>query len=843
MRSTILLVLTTMFAAIGAPAVAAPRPAPKQSPELLDEALGGAMKGVEEIVFAERHNGRDGHWYANFGYFARSTDEKAYGRPGTRLMRLNLRTGKTAVILEDAQGSIRDPQVHYDGKRIIFAYRRAGSEHFRLYEVSVDGSGLRQVTPDAPYDDIEPAYLPDGGIVFCSSRCKRWVNCWLTQVAVLYRCDADGGNLRPISSNIEHDNTPWPLPDGRLLYMRWEYVDRSQVHYHHLWTVNPDGSAQMVYYGNMNPGIVMIDAKPIIPGPGAPPVRTNRIVSLFSPGHGRREHAGPIYVVDPDAGPDDRRFARAIPGGGDFRDPWAFSEHLFLAARGRQILLLDDRGRFRVLYESDTADVHEPRPAMTRPREKVLAQRVDTSKANGRLMLADVNVGRNMAGVTPGEIKKLLILETLPKPINYTGGMDPLSYGGTFTLERILGTVPVEPDGSAYFEVPAMRSLFFVALDANDLAVKRMQSFLTVQPGETLSCVGCHERRQEVPVANRPQAVEKPASFITPIVGVPDVLDFPRDIQPILDRHCVSCHDYRKTDKGGPRSGGVILTGDRGPMFSHSYITLTVRKQFVDGRNQPVSNYAPRVIGSAASPLMKKIAPGRFGRPLTASHHGVKLSAREVATVRLWIDSGAAYPGTYASLGSGTIGGYYENRMVEADFAWPETKAAGAVMARRCDSCHKGGVRLPHALSDETKLSFWQPRADDPQLKSSRHFMFNLSRPELSLIVLAPLSPKAGGLGMGRRAPKTGKIEKRHVVFESTDDPGYKALLAMVRRGKARLEEMGRFDMPTFRPPGPYIREMQRYGVLPATLKPGQPIDFYAADRAYWKSLWWWPEK
>ena len=165
----------------------------------------------------------------------------------------------------------------------------------------MDGSGLRQLT-DGPYDDIEPAYLPDGGIVFVSSRCRRWVNCWLTQVAVLHRCDADGSNLRALSANVEHDNTPWPLPDGRVLYQRWEYVDRSQVDYHHLWTANPDGTAQMVYYGNLHPGIVMIDAKPI---PGTP-----KVVAIFSPGHGHREHDGAITVVDPRYGPDDPRAPR-----------------------------------------------------------------------------------------------------------------------------------------------------------------------------------------------------------------------------------------------------------------------------------------------------------------------------------------------------------------------------------------------------------------------------------------------------------------------------------------------------------------------------------------------------
>ena len=222
--------------------------------------------GDKEIVFAARPVVGE-HWYANFGYYAASSDKPYFGtnklyRDGAKLYRLNLADKRLATLLDDPQGGIRDPQVHYDGGKILFAYRKGGTENYHLYEINCDGSGLRQLT-DGPFDDIEPSYLPDGGIVFVSSRARRWVNCWTTPVAVLHRCDGDGRNIRDISSNNEHDNTPWPLPDGRILYTRWEYVDRSQVNYHHLWTANPDGTGQTVYFGNLHPGVVMIDAKPI----------------------------------------------------------------------------------------------------------------------------------------------------------------------------------------------------------------------------------------------------------------------------------------------------------------------------------------------------------------------------------------------------------------------------------------------------------------------------------------------------------------------------------------------------------------------------------------------------
>jgi cytochrome c553 len=691
--------------------------------------------------------------------------------------------------------------------------------------MNMDGSGLRQITA-GEFDDFEPSYLPNGDIVFVSSRCKRWVNCWLTQVAVLHRCGPNGENLRAISSNNEQDNTPWPLPDGRILYTRWEYVDRSQVDYHHLWVANPDGTAQMNWYGNLHPGIVMIDAKPI---PGS-----DKIVASFSPGHGQSEHAGAVTIVDPKGGPDATSFAKRISRSDQFRDPWAFSEHAFMAALGPALVFLDDQGQTKEIYrlpETDIAakmELSEPRPIATRPREAVIADRVNPDAPTGSLVLADIYEGRNMKGVKRGDIRKLLVLETLPMPIHYTGGMDPISYGGTFTLERIVGTVPVEPDGSAYLELPAERSFFFVALDKDDFSVKRMQSFLTVQPGETTSCIGCHEQRTRTPASAATMttalAVRRPASRIEPIAGVPDVFDFPRDVQPVLDALCVKCHGYETSPEGGPRAGRLVLSGDRGPMFSHSYYMLTIAGLFRDGRNQARSNYDPRTLGSSASKLLTM---------LDGSHHEVRATPEQKRLLRLWIETGAAYPGTYAALGTGMIGGYAENQQVNMDSAWPTTQAGARVIEERCASCHNAPERLlPHSLSDERGVSFWQPDMADPRLMTSRHVVFNLTRPEHSPLLLAPLAKEAGGWGLCRD-PKT---KEKKTVFANTEDPGYRTLLAMCAAGKEQLEKGKRFDMPGFQPRPDWVREMTRYGVLAAGTPPDK-IDVYQTERVYWQSF------
>ena len=802
------------------PVVSSKRPPAPSVAELREKLFAGEYGKFDEIVFATRTHRRE-HWYANFGYYCYGSSYNILNRQG-RLVAYNIRTQSFRIILEDIAGSVRDPCVHYDGKQIVFSYRPGDSERYHLFTINSDGTGLKQLT-FGEYDDIEPAWLPDGDIIFVSARARRWVNCWLTQVATIYRMKPDGSDIRMLSANIEHDNTPWPLPDGRIAYMRWEYVDRRQVTFHHLWTMNPDGTQHQILQGNTYAGSVYIDAKPI---PGS-----DDIVLTDSPGHGSTEHGGFLSILSSKSGPDNRSNIRHVSNVRCF-DPWAFSPELFMATDGDEVFLMNRRGKKETLFHlpreftvfegaSDGGSrISEPRPLMPHARERILADRTDLKSKTGEFYLENVMISRSMDGVKPGTVKKLMVMESLPKPINYTGGMDPLTYGGSFTLTRQLGTVPVEDDGSAYFKVPALRSLFFIALDAEGRAIKRMQSFTQVMPGERQGCVGCHEKKTENTVrraATVSKALSRGPSEIDASGLVFDVPDFPRDVQPVLDRSCVRCHNPDK------RCGNVDLSGDHGPMFSMAYYCLVAHNQVLDGRNDSKSDWPPYARGSGGSPLMAKIS---------GKHHGATVTPADRKVIMQWLDTSAPYPGTYAALGCGSIGGYMQNKqMINNDRARRATVAAQCVIARRCDSCHKGAMRLPHTLSDENGISFWTPNWNDPRLRKwHRHLLFNLSRPEKSLFLKAPLAKEAGGFGMG----KDGKA-----VFKSTDDPDYQAILAMIQDGKNVLEKVKRFDMKGFRPPNPYLREMKRYGVLPASFDLDKdPVDPYALDRAYWALDW-----
>ena len=788
---------------------------------LADRAL-QALGGSEDIVFVVRPVYGDGHYYANFGYWSSDPNKTLHPPDGSRLGVFNLRTRRVRTILQDAQGNIRDPRVSYDGHTLLFSYRRGGEKNYHLYEMRTDGSGLRQLT-FGDWDDIDPEYLPDGGIVFVSTRCRRFVPCYHTQTALLYRMEADGSDMRLLSANNVDDNRPSILPDGRVLYTRWEYVDRAPQKFHSLWTMNPDGTDQLLLYGNTESppklftgfnDTLIIDAM-CVPG-------GDKIVAVFSR-HGIRESAGNVMLIDPKKGPDDWADARRInppveigenwtprSGFGGFRDPYPISSDCFLAARDSSIYLLGLDGATQEVYRAETM-LHDPRVVRPRLRERLVPSRCAPQKNVGQLVLANVYRGRNMGGVKPGSIKTLLVMEDLPKPVSYYSLPGALGMDGTHTLHRILGTVPVEADGSAAFEVPPLRGLFFVSLDERGLAVKRMQSYTMVMPGETQGCVGCHETRTQTISPNNGRdklmALARSPSRIAPVPNVPDVPDYVRDIQPIWNRHCIACHSVEKA------AGHVVLTNDRNEWFTQSYYALFAYRQISDSwRYDENGDHAPYGFGTGASPLMEKI---------DGAHHDARLTVTERDRVRLWIEAGATFAGTYAGYNSdacAVAGALCNTPQVRIG------KPLEPIVAKRCYTCHGSAENLGR-------------RHTKGRVNLPKHCwnLYNLSRPEKSMILLAGLPREVGGYGWCK--DKSGRPV---AVFSGTDDPDYQAILKAICAAQARQKKdaSGRPDLPGFCPNPNYVRWMKRWGILPAAFDPGKgPVDVYAADRAYWRSL------
>jgi hypothetical protein len=324
-------------------------------------------------------------------------------------------------------------------------------------------------------------------------------------------------------------------------------------------------------------------------------------------------------------------------------------------------------------------------------------------------------------------------------------------------------------------------------------------------PGEVSSCVGCHETRLETPGndvhGNLFKLTSSSPSIPKPIEGVPDIFDFPRDIQPILDRHCVECHNNDRTE------GNVNLSPDFGPIYQYSYLTLSRQRLLGDNRNRAMSDFEPYEIGTKASKLLQLI---------DERHEGVELSPQEIKMLRYWVEVGANFSGTYAANYAGVVGYHYNFGYTSHDEHWPETHALTEVIERRCTECHNTDNRrkLPHSISDNNA-------------NYSRLLIFNLSHPEQSRILTGPLAEAAGGKEKCVRA-----------VFESTDDPDYQTMLAGINRAVRYIEEeSNRFTMYPFVPHRSYAREMIRYGVLPPDHDLKSPLDPYATDLRYWELM------
>jgi formylglycine-generating enzyme required for sulfatase activity len=579
---------------------------------------------------------------------------------------------------------VGDVDLHFDADRLLFS---SIGEHnkWHVFEINTDGTGRRQVTPSLPdVHNYDACYLPDGGIVFASTASMAAVPCvnGSTRVANFYRLETNGA-VRQLCFDQEHNWCPTMLESGRVLYLRWEYTDTPHSHDRVLFSMNPDGTEQMEFYGSNSywPNSLFY-ARPIPGHPskfvgivgghhGVP--RMGELV-LFDAARGRREAAGAIQRIPghgkPVASTSDPRYESTLivdnlvdASWPKFLHPYPLSDKYFLAACQPTpqslwgIYLVDVFDNLVLLKQEPGYALLEPLPLRRTVRPPLIPPKVDLTRDDAVVHLADVYAGDGLQGIPRGTVKKLRLISYHFLYPGMGGPQGVVGMEGPWDIKRILGTVPVAPDGSAVFRVPANTPIAVQPLDAHGKALQLMRSWFTAMPGEVLSCVGCHESQSSAPpavMAGLP--IESPAqSFLTanrppaeiePWYGPPRGFNFEREVQPVLDKYCVGCHDggrsfdlrglERITDYTSVYHYGAHDAGH----FSTSYVAL---HRFVrrPGLESDYHMLMPMEFHADTTQLVQLLDKG---------HYNVKLDAESWDRLITWIDLNAPYHGTWTEI-------------------------------------------------------------------------------------------------------------------------------------------------------------------------------------------------
>ncbi len=656
-------------------------------------ALSNPAIDFEELLFVKRQWPRQNHQCSH-----RMGEAQTPGANLCILERLSPDSPVRDILdAETAKGGVGRPALSYDAKRIAFPYARPRPRPTRygygrpgvrggacimydVYEVNIDGTGLRNLTNRPESEDTEPFYLPDGRIGFTTSRDGRFVQCgdWALACGI-YTMKPDGSDLYRVTEPKEGEFYPTVLEDGRIMYTRWDYVMKAYNVIQQLWAVNPDGRAAALIYGDhykFSRGPKAFFEARQIPG-------TSKVISTGAAHH--NTCVGPIMIVDlaqNRGGPEGMtnvtpEFGDRYPEAGGhgtrskvgwYSSPYPLTENHFLvtyafdqsssAARGFALYLADVHGNRDLIYRAPDASCYSPIPLRPRRKPRVIPDMVRgvPPKTPGTLIVTDIYQG--LRGVERGTVKHLRVLETMSKVKRTTPQRVDLGVNCGWDVRRVLGTVPVEADGSAHFLVPSGRQLFFEALDGDYLEVRRMRNFMNVMPGETNSCVGCHEPYGTAPMAASREgllAMKRAPSKIAPPPWGADHIDFRAVVQPVLDKHCIKCHRAEPPEEALRMAKGKklpVLTGtrmltapaprdrDQGPQHcvSESFLNLIPHVSYVQvgghyGEATPLALYAT---GSGASKLMKM---------LKAGHNKVKLGLAEWRALAAWIDCNAQFYG------------------------------------------------------------------------------------------------------------------------------------------------------------------------------------------------------
>jgi len=566
---------------------------------------------------------------------------------------------------------VGDVDLDFDAKNLLFSMP-GDNGCWQVFELGVEGGQPRQLPlihePDV--DNYDACYLPDGNVVFGSTAPFTGVPCVAgsSHVANLYRLERLSGAIRRLTFDQDHNWCPTVLNDGRLLYLRWEYSDIPHFAARILFHMNPDGSDQKEFYGSGSywPN-AMFYARPI---PGS----ATKFVAVVG-GHHGLPRMGELVLFDTAQGRFEADGAvQRIPGRGKqvapiildqltdaswpkYLHPWPLSDKYFLvaaqpAAGSKWGIYLADVFDNLVLVKesSDATALLEPVPLRPTPRPRTMPSKVQPELTDATVSILDIYAGAGLAGVPRGTVKQLRVFTYHFAYHNMGGQTNRVGLDGPWDIKRIMGTVPVEADGSAYFSVPANTPISVQPLDGDGQALQLMRSWMSAMPGETLSCVGCHDRQNSTPPTAKSLALTKPPAPITPWYGPERGFSFVREVQPVLDRYCVGCHDgttttaqsappdFRAAPPVHPQAGDP--TYNNSTQFTPAYLAL---RCFVRGHTieSDMHLLTPCEFSADTTELVQM---------LRAGHHGVQLDAEAWARLTTWIDLNTPAHGTWTEI-------------------------------------------------------------------------------------------------------------------------------------------------------------------------------------------------
>ena len=587
-------------------------------------------------------------------------------------------------------------ELHYDADRLLFSYPdEAGA--FQVFEMKLDGGGLRQMTKDTPadVDNGDACYLPDGRILFNSTRGFHAVPCedGSSYVTGLCLYDPARDTTRMLTFDQESNWHPGVLNNGRVLYTRYEYANISHQFARMLFHMNPDGTGQVEYYGSNSYWPNSIFHARAIPGHPTMvagivcghhgPNKMGKLI-LFDPARGRKETEGAVQAI-PGHGKKVERIVEDELYGNEwpkFVHPWPLSEKYFLVS-GRlsaeqeefAIYLVDVFDNITEVCRIPGKSLFDPIPLKKRPRPPVIPDRVNLAAKEATVYLQDVYHGPGLAGVPRGSVKQLRLFSYSYYYRHGGAGKQGFSYGhlattgedGPWEPRYLLGTVPVAEDGSAHFKIPANLPVSMQPLDAEGRALQQMRSWCAAMPGEVVSCAGCHEQQStSLPVANA-MAARNPPAAIQPWFGQPRGFDFEVEIQPVLDRFCAGCHDGTKTgrpDFARKSEAEKLAINKAYHAATESTVHTVLTPSFIAlhpyvRRPSAESNVRLQVAAEFAadtSPLVQLLAKG---------HHNVRLDDEAWRRLYAWIDLGAPDHGSWKFSEWGVQTNYYERRLEE----------------------------------------------------------------------------------------------------------------------------------------------------------------------------------